>query len=121
TVRAGLHDVRTCARRPHQPRAEEPLMADLCFENVSMTYRTSSSRGDVVAVSEVSRDLLAGATLGIAGESGSGKTTLITSALRLLPKSARLDGRVLLGGKDLSQLNFGQIRAVRWSQASIVF
>src|SRR5690625_4795867 len=43
------------------------------------------------------------------------------SALRLLPKSARLDGRVLLGGKDLSQLNFGQIRAVRWSQASIVF
>src|SRR5699024_5777472 len=50
-----------------------------------------------------------------------GKTTLIMSALRLVPKSARLDGRVLLGGKDLSQLNFGQIRAVRWSQASIVF
>src|SRR5699024_7986458 len=90
-------------------------------ENVSITYRTSSSRGDVVAVSEVSLDLPAGATLGIAGESGSGKTTLIMSALRLLPKSARLDGRVLLGGKDLSQLNFGQIRAVRWSQASIVF
>lgn len=96
-------------------------MTDLCFENVSITYRTSSSRGDVVAVSEVSLDLPAGATLGIAGESGSGKTTLIMSALRLLPKSARLDGRVLLGGKDLSQLNFGQIRAVRWSQASIVF
>ena len=85
-----------------------------------MLFR-SSSRGDVVAVSEVSLDLPAGATLGIAGESGSGKTTLIMSALRLLPKSARLDGRVLLGGKDLSQLNFGQIRAVRWSQASIVF
>ena len=96
-------------------------MTDLCFENVSITYRTSSSRGDVVAVSEVSLDLPAGATLGIAGESGSGKTTLIMSALRLVPKSARLDGRVLLGGKDQSQLNFGQIRAVRWSQASIVF
>ena len=96
-------------------------MTDLSFENVSITYRTSSSRGDIVAVRDVSLDLPAGATLGIAGESGSGKTTLIMSALRLLPKSARLDGRVLLGGRDLAQLNFGQIRAVRWSQASIVF
>ncbi|WP_209323913.1 ATP-binding cassette domain-containing protein [Brevibacterium renqingii] len=96
-------------------------MTDLSFESVSITYRSSSSRGDVAAVREVSLDLPAGTTLGIAGESGSGKSTLIMSALRLLPKSARLDGRVLLGGKDLSELNFGQIRAVRWSQASIVF
>jgi peptide/nickel transport system ATP-binding protein len=96
-------------------------MTDLSFENVSITYRSSSDRGDVVAVSDVSLDLPAGATLGIAGESGSGKSTLIMSALRLLPKSARLDGRVLLGGKDLKDLNFGQIRAVRWAQASIVF
>src|SRR5699024_10537825 len=29
--------------------------------------------------------------------------------------------RVLLTGKDLSQLNFGQVRAVGWSQGSIVF
>ncbi|WP_210603291.1 ATP-binding cassette domain-containing protein [Brevibacterium oceani] len=96
-------------------------MTDLSFENVSITYRSSSDRGDVVAVKDVSLDLPAGATLGIAGESGSGKSTLIMSALRLLPKSARLDGRVLLGGKDLQDLNFGQIRAVRWAQASIVF
>ncbi|WP_166973903.1 ATP-binding cassette domain-containing protein [Brevibacterium atlanticum] len=96
-------------------------MTDLSFENVSITYRSSSDRGDVVAVEDVSLDLPAGATLGIAGESGSGKSTLIMSALRLLPKSARLDGRVLLGGQDLKDLNFGQIRAVRWAQASIVF
>ncbi|WP_167199251.1 ATP-binding cassette domain-containing protein [Brevibacterium pigmentatum] len=96
-------------------------MTDLQFENVSITYRSSSDRGDVVAVNDVSLDLPAGATLGIAGESGSGKSTLIMSALRLLPKSARLDGRVLLGGQDIRELNFGQIRAVRWAQASIVF
>ena len=96
-------------------------MTDLSFENVSITYRSSSDRGDVVAVEDVSLDLPAGATLGIAGESGSGKSTLIMSALRLLPKSARLDGRVLLGGQDIRELSFGQIRAVRWAQASIVF
>ncbi|MGC3022124.1 MULTISPECIES: ATP-binding cassette domain-containing protein [unclassified Brevibacterium] len=96
-------------------------MTDLSFENVSITYRSSTDRGDVIAVSDVSLDLPAGATLGIAGESGSGKSTLIMSALRLLPKSARLDGRVLLGGKDIKELSFGEIRAVRWAQASIVF
>ena len=62
-------------------------MTDLHFENVSITYRSSSDRGDVVAVEDVSLDLPAGATLGIAGESGSGKSTLIMSALRLLPKA----------------------------------
>ncbi|GAA1863522.1 ATP-binding cassette domain-containing protein [Brevibacterium marinum] len=96
-------------------------MTDLSFDKVSITYRSSSTRGDVVAVSDISLELPAGATLGIAGESGSGKSTLIMSALRLLPKSALVEGEVRLGGKDIKELSFGQIRAVRWAQASIVF
>lgn len=96
-------------------------MTDLRFEDVSITYRSSSSRGDVPAVIDVSLDLPSGSTLGIAGESGSGKSTLVMSALRLLPKSARLEGHVRLGGKDIADLSFGEIRAVRWAQASIVF
>ena len=96
-------------------------MTDLSFDKVSITYRSASARGDVIAVSDISLDLPTGATLGIAGESGSGKSTLIMSALRLLPKSAQIDGQVSLGGKDIRDLSFGQIRAVRWAQASIVF
>ncbi|MCT1448381.1 ABC transporter ATP-binding protein [Brevibacterium casei] len=96
-------------------------MTDLRFEDVSITYRSSSSRGDVPAVIDVSLDLPSGSTLGIAGESGSGKSTLVMSALRLLPKSARLEGHLRLGGKDIADLSFGGIRAVRWAQASIVF
>ena len=96
-------------------------MTDLSFDNVSITYRSSSNRGDVTAVSDISLNLPTGATLGIAGESGSGKSTLIMSALRLLPKSTRIDGQVRLGGDDIRDLSFGEIRAVRWAQASIVF
>lgn len=96
-------------------------MTDLSFDHVSITYRPSSDRGDIPAVIDVSLDLPAGATLGIAGESGSGKSTLIMSVLRLLPKSAELTGEVRLGGKNISELSFGEIRAVRWAQASIVF
>ncbi|WP_350269669.1 ABC transporter ATP-binding protein [Brevibacterium sp. CBA3109] len=96
-------------------------MTDLSFDKVSITYRSGSARGDVTAVSDISLDLPTGATLGIAGESGSGKSTLIMSVLRLLPKSAQIDGQVSLGGKDINDLSFGEIRAVRWAQASIIF
>ncbi len=96
-------------------------MADLVFDDVSITYTTTSTRGDIAAVKHVSLDVPAGATLGIAGESGSGKSTLIMAPLRLLPSSARVDGRVLLDGEDVADLSFGAMRALRWDSASIVF
>ncbi|RII41805.1 ABC transporter ATP-binding protein [Galactobacter valiniphilus] len=98
-------------------------MPDLKFENVSITYRTSgrNDRGEVPAVKGISLDLPAGGTLGVAGESGSGKSTLAMSALRLLPKSAKLSGRVMMGDTDVAELSFGKLRAVRWAEASIVF
>ncbi|WAL40242.1 ABC transporter ATP-binding protein [Brevibacterium sp. BRM-1] len=96
-------------------------MADLVFDDVSITYSTRSARGDIRAVKDVSLDIPAGGTLGIAGESGSGKSTLIMAPLRLLPDSATVTGRVLLGGEDVADLSFGQMRALRWDAASIVF
>lgn len=97
-------------------------MPDLKFEDVSITYRTSKSdRGEVRAVKSVTLELAAGGTLGIAGESGSGKSTLAMSVLRLLPKNARLEGRILIDGADVAPLKFGELRALRWAHASIVF
>jgi peptide/nickel transport system ATP-binding protein len=98
-------------------------MPDLTFENVSITYNPTgrNARGKVHAVKEVSLQLPAGSTLGIAGESGSGKTTLIMSVLRLLPKTSRLSGRILIGDTDVDSLNFGELRALRWSDAAIIF
>jgi peptide/nickel transport system ATP-binding protein len=98
-------------------------MPDLIFEDVSINYQTSgrSGRDVVTAVRNVSLTLPAGETLGIAGESGSGKSTLAMSVLRLLPRNATLTGRVLLGDADVAALSFGQLRAVRWAQTSIVF
>lgn len=98
-------------------------MPDLIFEDVSISYRTSgrSERDEIAAVRGVSLTLPAGETLGIAGESGSGKSTLAMSVLRLLPRNATLTGRVLLGNADVAELSFGQLRAVRWAQTSIVF
>lgn len=98
-------------------------MPDLIFDDVSITYTTTSTsgRGEIRAVQGISLELPAGGTLGIAGESGSGKSTLAMSVLRLLPTNARIDGRVMIGEKSIADLNFGQLRAVRWAEASIVF
>ena len=91
----------------------------LRLEDLEVTYRTSE--GDVPAVRGVTLDVEAGTSLGVAGESGSGKSTLAATVLRLTPRSAKVNGRVLLDGEDVLSMSFGRLRAVRWSEASIVF
>jgi len=98
-------------------------MPDLTFEDVSIVYRTSgrNDRGAITAVKNVTLTLPAGGTLGVAGESGSGKSTLAMSVLRLLPPNATIEGRVLIGDTAVADLRFGELRALRWAEASIVF
>ncbi|PRX63139.1 peptide/nickel transport system ATP-binding protein [Nonomuraea fuscirosea] len=89
------------------------------LDDVSVTYRIAS--GEVPAVRGVSLTLDSGAALGVAGESGSGKSTLAMALLRLLPRDARVGGRILLDGEDVLAMKWGRMRAVRWAEASIVF
>jgi ABC-type glutathione transport system ATPase component len=95
------------------------MAALLELRELGVTYRTSS--GEVRAVRDVDLTLDPGETLGVAGESGSGKSTVAMSVLRLLPKSARVDGQILLDGEDVTAMRWGRLRAVRWSEASVVF
>ena len=98
-------------------------MPALTFENVKIVYTTQSEtgRGNVVAVNNVNLVLPEHGSLGIAGESGSGKSTLAMSVLRLLPRNASVTGKILIGNKDVLTLGWGELRAVRWSEAAIVF
>lgn len=99
-------------------------MDALQFEDVSISYRTRDETGTLVdfeAVKNVTLRLPHKGTLGIAGESGSGKSTLIMSALRLLPDNATVTGTVRLGAHDVNALSWGEVRAVRWKEASIIF
>jgi peptide/nickel transport system ATP-binding protein len=89
------------------------------LKNLDVTYSTGS--GEVAAVRDVNLRLDAGDTLGVAGESGSGKSTVAMSVLRLLPRSAKVTGEILLGGEDVTTMKWGRLRAVRWAEASVVF
>jgi peptide/nickel transport system ATP-binding protein len=94
----------------------EPL---LTVEDLTVSYRTTG--GVVPAVRGVDLALARGEKLGVAGESGSGKSTLALALLRLLPPTAHVTGRVVLGGEDVLGMSWGHLRAVRWAGASIIF
>ena len=59
---------------------------------------------------------------GLVGESGSGKSLTMLAVMGLLPDPVRLtSGEVILRGRDLTQLSFEEMRAVRGKSMSMVF
>jgi peptide/nickel transport system ATP-binding protein len=89
------------------------------MRDVSVTY--TSAGGDIPAVRGVDLSISAGESLGVAGESGSGKSTLASTVLRLQPRSARVAGQVLVEGRDVTTMRWGDLRALRWAGASMIF
>ena len=94
-------------------------MAVLDMRDVSLTYHPAE--GPVPAVRHVNLSVDAGEVVGVAGESGCGKSTLISTVLRLYPKSATVDGEVLVDGENVFDMKWNRMRAVRWGEAAVVF
>src|SRR5215468_10726424 len=94
-------------------------MTLLQIKDLAVTYQ--SRQGPIPAVRGVGLTVEAGQTVGVAGESGCGKSTIVGAVLRLLPRATKVTGQVLLDGQDVLKMNFGDLRAVRWGKASIVF
>jgi peptide/nickel transport system ATP-binding protein len=94
-------------------------MTLLQWRDVTVDYIVGSE--PMPAVRGVTLAVERGEVLGIAGESGCGKSTLAATVLRLLPDSARVGGEVLLDDEDVLGMKWGRLRAVRWSEAAIVF
>jgi len=91
----------------------------LQLTDLNVTYEVGDK--EVLAVRGVDLTLDPGGTLGVAGESGSGKSTVAMSVLRLLPRTAKITGEILLDGEDVTAMKWGRLRAVRWAEASVVF
>ena len=62
-----------------------------------------------------------GETLGLVGESGSGKSVTWLAALGLLPKKAKVAGRVLLDGEDLLGADEKRLDDVRGGRIAMIF
>ena len=95
-------------------------MSDL-LELRGLTVGYQTSEGRLPAVRGVDLVVRAGEVVGIAGESGCGKSTLASTVLRLQPKDALVEGEVLVSGRDVQTMGWGDLRALRWAEAAIVF
>ena len=88
----------------------------LKLNSIRKSYGTNE--GKVLVLNDVSLTLFAGETLALRGESGSGKSTLLHIAGALeLPD----EGRVEIGGKELSKMDDTGRAAVRRKDIAIVF
>jgi peptide/nickel transport system ATP-binding protein len=82
-----------------------------------------TNRGLIKAVDDVSFDVASREVLAIVGESGCGKSMTALSILRLVPDPpGRIaGGRVMLGARDLLQLEEREMRRVRGNDISMIF
>jgi peptide/nickel transport system ATP-binding protein len=97
----------------------------LSVRDLSISYLVR--RGRLKAVQNVSFDLHRGETLALIGESACGKSTLNLGLMRLLPKTARIDGGQLIYTRrdntpiDILKLKPRDLRRFRWQECAMVF
>jgi putative ABC transport system ATP-binding protein len=91
-------------------------MSPLVVENVVKRFR--QGQGDVVALEKISLEVRQGVFLAIMGASGSGKSTLLHLMAGLTVAD---DGRVLVNGTDLGEMNDKQLTLFRRRNIGLVF
>jgi len=87
-----------------KPQDSWPNQGVIKFENYSARYRD----GLELVLKEVSFDVDGGQKLGIVGRTGAGKSSLTLSLFRIVEAAS---GRILIDGRDISQLGLHQLRS----------
>ncbi|TMD30904.1 MAG: ATP-binding cassette domain-containing protein, partial [Chloroflexi bacterium] len=119
------------AARPPTPHGGQEI-AEPVLEIHGLCVDYGYGEEAVHAVVDCDLVLRRGRVLGLAGESGSGKTTMALAAIRLLRAPALITGGQVLfhskpvggdglkGTVDLLAADEDELRAVRWSEISVV-
>jgi peptide/nickel transport system ATP-binding protein len=93
-----------------------------CIDNLKVAYpQRQGTEQFSWAVDGVSLTLQPGDRLGLVGESGCGKSTLGRAAMRLLPASTLIQGRVTFEGRSVFDLTPAQLRQFRGEAVALIF
>ncbi|MBG0830457.1 ABC transporter ATP-binding protein [Planomonospora sp. ID67723] len=99
-----------------RPPSQEEILR---VENLTVEFPTED--GVVHAVRGVSYTVREREVLGIVGESGSGKSVSSLAVMGLLPRSARIKGRILFRGDDMLKMSPRKQRGLRGRKLAMVF
>ncbi len=92
----------------------------LSVQNLTTSFRVDGGWKSVVR--DMSFEIAPRETVAIVGESGSGKSVTSLSIMRLLDrKMSRIEGEVMLGGRNLLSLPEEEMRKVRGKEISMIF
>jgi subfamily B ATP-binding cassette protein MsbA len=80
----------------------QPLRGQITFENVDFSYLAEKP-----VLSNINAQINAGQSVGLVGQSGAGKSTFVNLVLRLYDP---VQGRILLDGIDLRELDINELR-----------
>ncbi len=90
----------------------------LDIENLKIIFK--NHRKDVVAVRNVDLYIYEGEKLALIGESGSGKSVIAHAILRILPKNARIYGKILFKNINLLDLSEKEMREIRGKEIALI-
>lgn len=97
-----------------------PRETFLSVQNLTTSFMVDGEWKSVVR--DLSFEVNAGETVAIVGESGSGKSVTSLSVMRLLDtRSSRIEGKVLLGGRDILAISEKEMRTVRGNDVAMIF
>jgi len=89
---------------PIAPEPLQPKASDIRFEHVTFAHA-----GGLPLFTGLDLTVPSGTKLGLVGRSGGGKTTLTRLLLRMMDVD---DGRILIGGQDISKLRQSDLRSL---------
>ena len=91
----------------------------LTVEDLQVFYWTK--RGPIQAVDGVSFTIQRNERFGFIGESGCGKTTTMMAVLRLIKPPGKIEnGRIMLDGRNILEMNSEELRQTRWRKIALV-
>ncbi|MBE0600132.1 MAG: ABC transporter ATP-binding protein [Burkholderiaceae bacterium] len=100
--------------------AADPAKPLLSVRGLTTSFLSDGKWNAVIR--DISFDVAPGETVALVGESGSGKSVTSMSIMRLLsPDTSRIQGSVVLAGKDILALPEAQMRKVRGNDVSMIF